>query len=172
MPAPKGNKNAVGNKGGGRSSGYKPEFAAMAEKIALLGATDAELAAVLAVSETTINAWKREFVEFAEALKRGKTEADARVAERLYMRATGYSNEKAVKIFMPAGSGLPVYAPYTEHYPPDVAACIFWLKNRQRGRWRDRIDNEHTGKDGGPQEHVHRVEQVIVDPSDAGSSST
>jgi hypothetical protein len=24
-----------------------------------------------------------------------------------------------------------------KHYPPDVTACIFWLKNRQPERWRD-----------------------------------
>jgi hypothetical protein len=35
-----------------------------------------------------------------------------------------------VKIFMPAGAKKPVYAPYREHVPPDVTACIFWLKNR------------------------------------------
>lgn len=138
MPAPKGNKNAIGNKGGGRPTAYKPEYAAMAEKIALLGATDAELAEVLDVSETTINAWKVQFVEFSEALKKGKKAADGNVAERLYQRAMGYSNEKAVKIFMPAGAEEPVYAPFTEHYPPDTTACIFWLKNRRPDLWRDK----------------------------------
>jgi hypothetical protein len=24
-----------------------------------------------------------------------------------------------------------------KHYPPDVTACIFWLKNRQPEKWRD-----------------------------------
>jgi hypothetical protein len=30
-----------------------------------------------------------------------------------------------------------VYAPYVEHVPPDVTACIFWLKNRDPQHWRD-----------------------------------
>ena len=32
--------------------------------------------------------------------------------------------------------------PYTEHVPPDVTACIYWLKNRRPDRWRDvqRVD--------------------------------
>ncbi len=34
---------------------------------------------------------------------------------------------------------------YIKHYPPDPAAAIFWLKNRQPKRWRDRIVNEHEG---------------------------
>ena len=34
-------------------------------------------------------------------------------------------------------------AEIVEHYPPDTTACIFWLKNRQPGRWRDRVDVQH-----------------------------
>jgi hypothetical protein len=44
-------------------------------------------------------------------------------------RAVGYSYD-AAKIFRPAGAKKPIYAPYVEHVPPDVTACIFWLKNR------------------------------------------
>jgi hypothetical protein len=31
----------------------------------------------------------------------------------------------------------------TKHYPPDTTAAIFWLKNRQPGKWRDKtiVDN-------------------------------
>jgi hypothetical protein len=49
-----------------------------------------------------------------------------------------------VKIFMPAGAKKPVYAPYVEHVPPDVTACIFWLKNRDPAHWRDAWQLEHT----------------------------
>ena len=73
-----------------------------------------------------------------------KIEADAHVAEALYRRACGYSHP-AVKIFMPAGASEPVYAPYTEHYPPDANAALRWLMNRQPERWRDRRNMEHTG---------------------------
>jgi hypothetical protein len=38
---------------------------------------------------------------------------------------------------MPAGRSEPVYAPYTEHRPPDVTAGIYWTKNRMPDRWRD-----------------------------------
>ena len=50
----------------------------------------------------------------------------------------------AVKIFMPAGAKKPVYAPYVEHVPPDVTACIFWLKNRDPAHWRDAWQVAHT----------------------------
>jgi hypothetical protein len=40
--------------------------------------------------------------------------------------------------------GAPVYAPYVEHVPPDVTACIFWLKNRDPAHWRDAWQVDHT----------------------------
>jgi hypothetical protein len=45
---------------------------------------------------------------------------------------------------MPAGAKAPIYAPYVEHVPPDVTACIFWLKNRDPAHWRDAWQVDHT----------------------------
>ena len=33
---------------------------------------------------------------------------------------------------------------YVEHVPPDVTACIFWLKNRDPEHWRDSQQLEHV----------------------------
>jgi hypothetical protein len=66
-----------------------------------------------------------------------------RVERSLYERANGY-NFEAVKIFMPPNREKPVYAPYVEHVPPDVTACIFWLKNRDPQHWRDSQRLEHV----------------------------
>jgi putative SOS response-associated peptidase YedK len=45
MSAPKGNQNAKGNKGGGRKTSYKPEYAEQAQKLcAIAGFTDQMLA--------------------------------------------------------------------------------------------------------------------------------
>ena len=71
----------------------------------------------------------------------------------MYNRAVGYSYD-AVKIFLPAGTKTPVYAPYVEHVPPDVTAQIFWLKNRDPARWRDAWQLEHvTGKYVSPRQN-------------------
>lgn len=134
--------------GRGRPTKFRPEYSETARKYCLLGATNADLAKFFEVAESTIGKWLAEIPEFSDAVKEGREEADAKVAERLYSRAVGYSNPHAVKIFMPAGAGEPVYAPYTEHYPPETAAAIFWLKNRRKADWRDRI--EHGGEGGGP----------------------
>ncbi|ASC05220.1 terminase [Acetobacter pasteurianus] len=131
----------------GRPSKYQEGFAEQARKLCLLGATDQDLADFFEVSEQTINTWKSAHPEFLESIKKGKDLADAEVADRLFQRALGYSH-KAVKIFN--DQGRPLVVDYEEHYPPDTAAGIFWLKNRQKDKWRDKITQEHSGPDGGP----------------------
>lgn len=133
----------------GRPSSYREEYAKQALKLCRLGAKDKELADFFGVSEQTINAWKEAHPAFLESLKKGKARSDAEVAQSLFHRARGYSHE-AVKIFNDSGS--PLIVPYTEHYPPDTTAAIFWLKNRRPDLWRDVSRQEHTGKDGGPVE--------------------
>lgn len=127
----------------GRPTAYKEEYDEQAYRYCLLGATDKFLADAFGVSEQTINTWKKQHPSFLESLKSGKIEADARVAESLYKKATGFYREDAVKIFMPAGAETPVYAQYTEYYPPDTGAAFIWLKNR--AGWRDRQEVEHSG---------------------------
>ncbi len=146
----------------GRPTSYKPEYATQALKLCRLGATDKELADFFGVHEDTITEWKRVHPEFSVSLKEGKTLADAEVADKLFKRATGYSHQ-AVKIVANANTGQEHIVPYTEHYPPDTTAAIFWLKNRQRDKWRDKVDAEITGKDGGPIEAVTRITRTIVD---------
>lgn len=133
----------------GRPTDYRAAHPDQARKLCLLGATDKEMADFFQVSESTLNLWKTAHPEFSESITRGKLAADADVAEKLYHRALGYSH-KAVKIFMPAGAALPVYADYTEHYPPDTQAASLWLRNRQSAKWRDKQEHEHTGADGAP----------------------
>jgi len=129
----------------GRPTLYKPEYDRQAYRYCLLGATDKDLAESFQVTEQTINNWKLEHTTFFESLKAGKQEADAKVGESLFQRATGYEHEED-KVFCTNGEVTVV--PTTKHYPPDSTSLIFWLKNRQPEKWRDR--QEHTGKDGAP----------------------
>ena len=128
---------------GGRPTKYREEYAELAYKFCLLGATDKDLAEFFEVEEKTVNNWKEDYPEFLQSLKRGKTLADARMAESLYHRGRGYSHPED-KIFQ--YEGMPVIVPTTKHYPPDTAAGIFWLKNRQPQKWRDKQEVEHSGK--------------------------
>ena len=131
----------------GRPTRYKAEYTEQVFKLCLLGATDADLADFFEVSEKTINTWKDAHPEFLQSLKAGKGEADANVGERLYQRAMGYEHPDT---HISNYQGVITQTSITKHYPPDTTACIFWLKNRQRDRWRDKQDHEHTGEGGGP----------------------
>lgn len=132
----------------GRPSVYRPEYAQQAYRHCLLGATDVQLAELFGVSVPTIDKWKQSKPEFLQALRDGKEKADANVAQSLYRRALGYSH-RAVKILTVArGANLGsevVEVPYVERYPPDTPAAIFWLKNRQRDTWRDKMEQEFVG---------------------------
>ena len=143
----------------GRKTLYRAEYAKQAEKLCRLGATDADLADFFGVTVRTILNWQACHEPFFRALKSGKSAADDRVERSLYLRAVGYTHD-AVKIFMPAGAKEPIHAPYREHLPPDTTACIFWLKNRRRGEWRDKIDHEHTGTNDGP----IQIERYVLAP--------
>lgn len=131
----------------GRPSKFEQSFVDQARRLAMLGQTDIEMAAFFGVAESTIYLWKQKHAEFSEAIKEGKEKADSMVADGLFKRALGYSHP-AVKIMQ--HEGAPVIVPYTEHYAPDTAACIFWLKNRQPAKWRDKVATEISGPEGGP----------------------
>lgn len=119
----------------GRPSKYQDGFVEQAAKLVRLGATDRDIADFFEVSEATINNWKLQHPEFLESLKRTKEEIDAQVERSLFQRAMGYSHP-AVKFFQVGGEI--VEKEYIEHYPPDATSMIFWLKNRQPDKWRDR----------------------------------
>ncbi len=126
----------------GRPTDYKPEYNQQAYKYCLLGATDAEIALFFEVRESTLNLWKLKYPEFMESLKAGREIADQNVGNALYQRAMGYEH-KDEEIFNYKGNI--VRAKTIKHYPPDPTSMIFWLKNRQKEKWRDTVNNEHSG---------------------------
>lgn len=132
---------------GGRPSKFKPEYIEQAKKLCELGATDEDLANFFDVTTVTIWRWQVAHSEFCSALKMGKDSADNRVERSLYHRAIGYTHD-AMKVMQHQGSEILV--PYKEHVPPDVTACIFWLKNRRKDQWRDKSEHGFTDENGKP----------------------
>lgn len=100
------------------------------------GLTDAEIGAELSLDVQTLRNWRGKYPDFREAVKNAKAIADELVEVSLFKRATGYRH-KATKIFYDSKLGKIVREDYEEVYPPDTTAAIFWLKNRQKERWRD-----------------------------------
>jgi transposase-like protein len=159
MPAEKGNKYATGNKGGGRETAYKNEYTKTAYSMCLLGATDKELANCFEVSEQTINVWKNKHEEFNLALKQGKIEADSIVAQKLYHRAIGYEHPEIITASYQGQ--ITDTMTVTKHYAPDPTAAIFWLKNRQPDKWRDKQELDLGNKDGKPFEISNMTDAEI-----------
>jgi hypothetical protein len=129
-----------------RPSEYKPEYAEIAAKLCTKGFTDVELAETFGVSVRTIYRWK-EFDDFCQALKVGKEPADNRVERALYERATGYSfiEQQAIKIKIGQYEERVEIVDVERQMPPDTTACIFWLKNRRKEDWREKVDGPDDG---------------------------
>lgn len=149
----------------GRPTKYRTGYDRFAFQFALLGATNEELASSLNIDIGTLHNWKHQHPSFLSAIKKGKEEADARVANALYHRALGYEHPEE-KVFLYKGE--PVVVPTTKHHPPDTGAAFIWLKNRQPHLWRDRQNLELTGKDGGPIElerRYHIIQEIVQNPN-------
>jgi hypothetical protein len=121
--------------GPGRPTLYKPENDELARKFCMLGATNQDLAGLFDVAVRTIDNWLATIPEFAAAVKRGRDVADAEVVQSLHSRATGCRYETE-KIFHHRGEVLRV--PHTVCCPPETRACMFWLRNRRPGDWREK----------------------------------
>ena len=125
----------TGKPGRGRPSSYKPEtMLRQARIMSLAGWTDAQMADLFGVALSTLALWKKEHPEFSDALK-AKDIADAEVEVSLYQRALGYSHPE---VHVSNYQGQITLTPITKHYPPDPTSMIFWLKNRQPERWREK----------------------------------
>lgn len=168
-------KKKSGKNLGGRPSEYKAVYAKLVYHLCLLGATDAEIARQFEVSTVTLDSWKRKHPKFLGALKSGRDEADAKVVARLYDRAMGYSHPDTDIRTVSIGDGCSkiVQTPIIKHYPPDVTACIFWLKNRQREKWRDVNRVEHANNDGTPlmEPLAVSIAQILAQKLDATTNA-
>lgn len=123
----------------GRPTKYKEEYVEQAYNYCLLGAIDEQLAVFFDVSVTTLNTWKELYPDFLASIKKGKEIADLEVTQSLKKRASGMKLKKQV---VKDGGIIEL----EDEIPPDTAAMIFWLKNRQPKIWRDKQDVEHSGK--------------------------
>jgi hypothetical protein len=135
----------------GRPTKYDPAYNVQVLKLAILGATDKQIADFFDVAESTLNLWKLNEPDFSESIKKGKMEADMNVASSLYQKAIGYKakTQKAFKVRTTKngeGSTEDVkVVTVEESHPPDTTAAIFWLKNRKSDVWRDKQEIELPG---------------------------
>ena len=136
----------------GRPTDYKVEYNEKVYKLCLLGAIDKDIANFFDVCEATITNWKRDYPDFLASIKRGKEEADMKVAESLYKKATGKHKAKEVTfekvVLRPQDDTSIEEEVYkkkvvVKDIPADTAAAFIWLKNRQSDKWRDKIETDN-----------------------------
>ncbi len=121
---------------------YTADTAERAYKLCLLGLYNKDLAVAFGVSVKTIEYWMRTKDDFNRAVKLGREEADSKVAEKLFKRATGYTvKDHHISVYR----GKVIVTPYDKEYPPETDAAKFWLKNRQPEKWSDTARLEHSG---------------------------
>ena len=94
------------------------------------GLTQAQIARVMRVGETTLK------THYAEELARGSALATAMVGQSLYRMATDW--------MQPPGEGEPRKGPDKAA----VAAAIFWMK--ARAGWSEKVKLEHSGDAANP----------------------
>lgn len=109
------------------------------------GKTEEQIAEIVGVHVNTLRNWKGKHQDFLWALNESKQVADDLVEASLFMRAVGYQHREE-KVF--CHEGMIITHETAKQYPPDSTAAIFWLKNRQPDRWRDKQEVEHSGNVG------------------------
>lgn len=100
------------------------------------GLTNQDIADNIGINVATLYSWKRKHAEIDHALKKGREVADYIVQNALFQNAIGFSYEE--EAITNKGDVVSV----TKYSKPNVTAQIFWLKNRQADKWREKREPE------------------------------
>lgn len=111
----------------GRPTKLTDKIKPIIELLARRGFTDKEIAKVVDIKEQTLTNWKKAHPDFFASLKEAKIDSDGKVQKSLYEMACGFEG------------------PDGRYYPPNPTAIIFWLKNRQPDKWRDKREHAVSG---------------------------
>ena len=105
------------------------------------GLTDQQIAKNIGINRTTLYDWKKKETNIADALKKGKEIIDFEVENALLKRALGYEYEEETY-----ENGI-LTKKVKKQVPPDTTAQIFWLKNRKKEQWREKVEVVKTDED-------------------------
>lgn len=128
------------------------------------GKTDEEIASLIGISARTLYRWKQQSCQICQAIKEGKRECDNDlVAGSLFRRASGYYYKETTEQIRVDPVTKAEYTTgikiVTKYQPPDVTAMIFWLKNKNPGKWHNCNTPEDT--------HISDLKTVFLDALNA-----
>ena len=138
------------------------------------GLTNQQIAHNMGINPKTLYDWMNKNEVFREALKKTKEVVDIEVENALFKKALGYNVtvQKAFKlkdiIYNENGKKVSEterieYAEEEIHVPADTTAQIFWLKNRKRNDWRDKVEYEANN------EELNKVKELLTKISDGAN---
>jgi|TARA_R110000744_G_C19265801_1_gene551869 hypothetical protein len=104
-----------------------------AESLAAQGLTADQIASVLGMGESTLYEKQKQYPEFSEAIKKGRSKGIATITNTLFNKAKSGDN----------------------------TAMIFYLKNR--AGWKDKVETEHTGEIGQNLNYIVRLPIIPED---------
>ena len=117
------------------------------------GLTDEQIAINIGISRSTLFEWRKNNQDISNALKKGKEVVDIEVENALLKRALGYTvTLKEQKVDK---DGCVHDLVKDVHVPGDTTAQIFWLKNRRKQQWRDKVEVETNG------EELNKVKELL-----------
>ena len=103
------------------------------------GLIDEQIAANIGVTTTTLYDWKKKYADFSDALKKGKETSDYEVENALFKSATGYEYEERKEVQEVVDGVMRKRVEITrKQVPPNATSAIFWLKNREPDKWRNK----------------------------------
>ena len=109
------------------------------------GLTDEQIAHNCNIRRQTLYDWMKKYPDISDTLKKNKEIVDYEVENALLRRALGYTIELTEDKLDRDGC---VHTLTKEvHIPADTTAQIFWLKNRKRDKWKDKISEEPENGD-------------------------
>lgn len=113
-------------------------------------ATAREVAAELDVHPSTVYQWITDHAAFSEAFTYARQQTDRLVESALFKKARGFDFTETTKTTKEGGKEKDSLATVTEtvkqvYVPPDTAAAVFWLKNRDPDRWAEKTKVEING---------------------------
>jgi len=136
---------------------YNDDFPLLAEDYARRGMIDVEIAKNLGIHVDSLYNYQKKYVEFFEAIKRGKAPIDFEAENALLKRVMGYEYEEVMVEYKPGkgDKGEERAKPTTikktkKQVIPDVTAQIFWLKNRRPKLWKDKHEHAVGGSEDMP----------------------
>lgn len=135
---------------GGRPAEYNEKFHnPWVRSLAREGLNGKQIAAELGITERTLYNWAKRYPEFFQCLNEGRQSSDAQVEAALFRKAIGGTVKETRKVVIKDEKNGKEnkhveMVEIEREVMPDTGAAIFWLKNRQPDKWRDKREYEHT----------------------------